>query len=86
MPDTASICFSHGALHFANIMISGDPGSRSVVAIVDWADGGRYPEWWEYGMMSLGFRHWDEEWLPRVLESYAEEALAFGWYWNANPP
>lgn len=83
--DTYSICFSHADLHLDNIMISGEPGSRSITAIVDWGMSGWYPEYWEYCKMMLGAgcHAFEEEGrLAEVLNAYDLEYDAFVNYWQ----
>lgn len=83
--DTYKVCFAHADLHLDNIMITGQPGSRSVVAIVDWGMSGWYPEYWEYCKMLLGSGHLgfcEEGWLLKALEPYDLEYDAFVNYWQ----
>ncbi|KAN0077622.1 hypothetical protein V8E54_005926, partial [Elaphomyces granulatus] len=47
LPDDEAIALTHGDLHRANILIS-STGPPLVVTIVDWAQAGWYPAYWEY--------------------------------------
>ena len=38
------IVFTHNDLHFSNIMIK----DGHITGIIDWADSGWYPDYWEY--------------------------------------
>jgi hypothetical protein len=39
LPDDGSVYFTHGDLTLTNIMVSGEPGSDKVKAIIDWEQG-----------------------------------------------
>ncbi|KFZ14756.1 hypothetical protein V501_03063 [Pseudogymnoascus sp. VKM F-4519 (FW-2642)] len=47
LPDTGGIKLTHGDLHRGNIIIS-PTGPPRVLAVVDWAHCGWYPDYWEY--------------------------------------
>lgn len=47
VPDSATITFTHSDLHPSNIMV--DPENPSaIVAVIDWAQSGWYPDYWEF--------------------------------------
>lgn len=86
LTDASDVFFSHSDLHLDNILIAGEPGSRSIAAIADWGMSGWYPEYWEYCKMLLGTGDCEfdtEGWLTTVLrKSYDEEWAAFVNYWQ----
>ena len=85
LPDTSNTCFSHADLCLDNIMVCGQPGSRSVAAIIDWGMRGWYPEYWEYCKLLFrtgNYEFWAEGWLPKVLKLYDMEYDAFVTYWQ----
>ncbi|PGH08935.1 hypothetical protein GX51_00992 [Blastomyces parvus] len=82
LPDDGTIKFTHGDLHCGNIIIScTDP--PHIMAVVDWAHAGWYPDYWEY-CKALYTSHYNEEWrntwIPRFLEPYPKEFTAFSEY------
>lgn len=88
LPDDAAICFTHGDLRLDNIMVDGEPCSRQISGVVDWAQAGWYPEYWEYmSVHRFVFDHeWSTQgWLDRVMERWpdADEAMATCWLWHA---
>ncbi len=38
------ICFTHNDLHVSNVMVN----NGHISALIDWADAGWYPDYWEY--------------------------------------
>lgn len=49
----------------------------SRIAIVDWENGGWYPEYWEYFSSIIGIR-WDDDWLTRVDDFLTPFPAEFG--------
>ncbi|KAH7321971.1 phosphotransferase enzyme family protein [Rhexocercosporidium sp. MPI-PUGE-AT-0058] len=85
LPDTASIKLTHGDLHRSNIMISSTSPPR-VLAIVDWAHGGWYPDWWEYCKAAYTCSYdgeWRNTWIPMFLEPRVEVHGIFAEYIHA---
>ncbi|KAH9221770.1 phosphotransferase enzyme family protein [Leptodontidium sp. 2 PMI_412] len=84
-PDTVSIKLTHGDLHRCNILITSTSPPR-VLAIVDWAHGGWYPDWWEYCKASYTCSsegEWRNTWIPMFLEPQIEVDEIFGEYIHA---
>lgn len=82
LPDTGIIKLTHGDLHRGNIIIS-STGPPRVVAVVDWAHAGWYPEYWEY-CKALYTAHYESEWrkvwIPKFLTPCETEFAVFGEY------
>jgi aminoglycoside phosphotransferase (APT) family kinase protein len=89
LSDSARIVFTHADINSHNIMIAGPPGSRRLVALIDWEQSGWYPEYWEYCKImgcENDTRLWAAEgWNRRVMRSYEDELLAWAEYmiWRA---
>jgi Phosphotransferase enzyme family len=63
LPDTRTIKLTHEDLHQGNIIIS-SAGPPRILAIVDWAHSGWYPDYWEY--CKAAYTCWyDGEWRQR---------------------
>lgn len=70
LPDDATVAFTHADLHPSNIMVSSDSPCR-VSALIDWAQSGWYPDYWEYCKAghTVDIRsEWATEYLSRFLE------------------
>lgn len=84
LPDKCSIYFTHGDLHLGNIIVSGTPGSRKVVGILDWEQAGWYPEYWEYCKLLIPGpcnHEWRESgWADMIMANYEEGWIAFSAY------
>ncbi|KAK2799671.1 hypothetical protein FQN51_006803 [Onygenales sp. PD_10] len=84
LPDTGAIKLTHGDLHRGNIMISSTSPPR-VLAVVDWAHAGWYPDYWEY-CKALYTSHYNDEWrtvwIPKFLSPYTMEYDIFAEYIN----
>ena len=82
LPDSGMIKFTHGDLHRGNIMISPTAPPR-VLAVVDWAHAGWYPDYWEY-CKALYTSHYNGEWrniwIPKFLDQYTVEFDVFAEY------
>jgi len=90
LPDTGNIYLTHGDLHRGNIIVSGTPGARKIVAVVDWEQAGWYPEYWEY-CKALIAEPYDQEWraanwVDLAFLSYMDEWEGFGEYWSWRRP
>ncbi|PNY26211.1 Uncharacterized protein TCAP_03855 [Tolypocladium capitatum] len=86
----ATSTFTHGDLNRGNIIISGTPGLRKIVGIVDWEQAGRYPDYWEY-CKALIAEPYDEEWraahwVEIAVQCYDDEWTAFSEYWSWRCP
>ncbi|WPH03147.1 phosphotransferase family protein [Acrodontium crateriforme] len=84
-----SILFTHGDLVAPNIILSTDT-NPTVVAIVDWAQAGWYPDYWEYckarrvELDSHCFSpkiqdEWRMKYLPLIMDVVDEEACYHPW-------
>lgn len=90
LPDTGEIKFTHGDLHWGNIIVSSAAPAR-ILAIVDWAQAGWYPDYWEYckALYTCWYEdEWRREWIdkflcPRMQEFgvFAEYTMAIGSVW-----
>lgn len=82
LPDDAMIKFTHGDLHRGNILISSTSPPR-VLAIVDWAHGGFYPDYWEYCKAAYTSSYegeWLNQYVPKFLKPRSEAHLIVGEY------
>ncbi|KKZ65234.1 hypothetical protein EMCG_08943 [[Emmonsia] crescens] len=59
LPDSGAIKLTHGDLHRENIIISSE-GPPHVLAAIDWAHTGWYPEYWDY-CKALYTAHYESE-------------------------
>jgi Ser/Thr protein kinase RdoA (MazF antagonist) len=82
LPDTGAITLTHGDLHRENIIIS-STSPPSVVAIIDWAHAGWYPDYWEYckALYTSSYEdEWRIQWIPKFLSPYEDECETFDYY------
>ncbi|PYH37125.1 phosphotransferase family protein [Aspergillus neoniger CBS 115656] len=82
LPDTGDIKFTHADLHRGNIIVSSS-GPARVLAIVDWAQSGWYPDYWEYckALYTCWYEdEWRRDWIDKFLFPRAQEALIFSEY------
>ena len=90
LPDVCSITFTHGDLHFGNVIVSGAHGSRKIVDLVGWGQSGWYLEYWEYCKLRLFLdesHEWRREaWLDKMMIHYEDAFYAFGEYWSWRVP
>lgn len=87
LPDDGVIKFTHGDLHRGNIIISSSKPAR-IIAIVDWAQAGWYPDYWEYckALYTCWYEdEWRRDWVDNFLsprlrefEVFAEYTMAMG--------
>lgn len=87
LPDGGVIKFTHGDLHRGNIIISSSKPAR-ILAIVDWAQAGWYPDYWEYckALYTCWYEdEWRRDWVDNFLsprlrefEIFAEYTMAMG--------
>ena len=85
MPDTGAIKLTHGDLHRGNIIISSSQPLR-VLAIVDWAHCGWYPDYWEYCKAAYTCSwngEWRNKWIPTFLDPRVEVHDVFADYIQA---
>jgi hypothetical protein len=85
LPDGEAITFSHGDLHRSNIIIS-PTGSPHVITIIDWAQAGWYPAYWEYYKAcytALYTEEWRNIWIPKFLDTWEDESLTLSEYTHA---
>ncbi|KJZ75108.1 hypothetical protein HIM_05594 [Hirsutella minnesotensis 3608] len=83
-PDSGGIYFTHGDLTLGNIIVSGEPGSKRIVGIIDWEQSGWYPQYWEYCKLLYGVEYtheWREDgWAEDIMEPFEDEWAAFAEY------
>jgi thiamine kinase-like enzyme len=82
LPDTGSIKLTHGDLHRGNIIVSSTSPSR-ILALVDWAQSGWYPDYWEYCKACYTACYngeWRDQWIPKVLSPRIQEYEVFAEY------
>jgi hypothetical protein len=82
LPDDGPIKLTHGDLHRGNIIISTTSPPR-VLAIVDWAHAGWYPDYWEYCKACYTSWYggaWRNQWIPKFLDVQEEEHEVFAEY------
>ncbi|CAG8139176.1 unnamed protein product [Penicillium salamii] len=87
LPNGGVIKFTHGDLHRGNIIISSNKPAR-IIAIVDWAQAGWYPDYWEYckALYTCWYEdEWRRDWVDNFLsprlrefEVFAEYTMAMG--------
>ena len=87
LPDKSAITLTHGDLHRSNILISATAARPTrVVAIIDWAHAGWYPDYWEY-CKSCYTSHYDDDWrkehISKFLEPKEEDFDTFSFYCSA---
>ncbi|KAJ3513291.1 hypothetical protein NLJ89_g3029 [Agrocybe chaxingu] len=74
------LVFTHNDLFPRNIMI--DQTTGQVLAVLDWESAGWFPSHWEYcksrnwGIWKPYQQEWMNEWVPKVIPAYEEEAKA----------
>lgn len=90
LPETGNIYFSHGDLHFGNIMVSQFLGQPVVITgVMDWKEAGCYPSNWEYCKMNMVIDE-DEvlnrpEYIELIIPNSSEYEMAsesVGEYWE----
>ncbi|KAF7942629.1 uncharacterized protein EAE97_006083 [Botrytis byssoidea] len=82
LPDDGSIKLTHGDLSRGNIIISPATPPR-VLAIIDWAHCGWFPDYWEYckaAHMCSYEGEWLNEWIPTFLTPWVEVYRLFNEY------
>lgn len=82
MPDDGAIKLTHGDLHRGNIIVS-STSPPQILAIVDWAQAGWYPDYWEYCKACFTACYsgeWRSQWIPKFLDTRTEENEVFGEY------
>ncbi|EPS29835.1 hypothetical protein PDE_04785 [Penicillium oxalicum 114-2] len=82
LPDNEDIKFTHADLHRANIIVSSSKPAR-ILAIVDWAQAGWYPSYWEYCKALYtcwSEDEWRREWIDRFLSPRMREFELFSEY------
>lgn len=84
LPDHGNIFFTHGDLTLTNIMVSGEPGSYKIKAIIDWEQSGWYPEYWEYCKLLFAV-HYEHEWrtdgwVDKLMTNFQNEWTAYAEY------
>lgn len=87
----APIVFTHDDLVPPNILLSPGPNPK-VVAIIDWAQAGWYPAYWEYckarriTLLPEDFdtalqEEWHARYLPMILDPVDDETIYYPWLW-----
>ncbi|KNG80398.1 phosphotransferase enzyme family protein [Aspergillus nomiae NRRL 13137] len=81
LPDTDEIKFTHADLHKGNMIVSSfDPVQ---IVIVDWAQSGWYPDYWEYCRACWTCKkgdEWHEDFVAEFLEPRKELDEVFAYY------
>lgn len=93
LPDTGETKLTHGDLHRGNIIVS-STGPPRVLAVVDWAHCGWYPDYWEYCKAAYTSSYkgeWRNRWVPmfiepwvKVHETFADYIQAMGAIWRVH--
>lgn len=76
------IKFTHADLHRGNIIVSCSTPAR-IIAIVDWAQSGWYPDYWEYCKAHYtcwSEDEWRRDWIDNFLCPRMQEFLVFSEY------
>jgi aminoglycoside phosphotransferase len=84
-----AIVFTHNDITPPNIMVTRDPTPR-VAAIIDWAQSGWYPAYWEYcKAKQVGFDpekmseelqdEWQEKYVPKIIDEVDNESCYYRW-------
>ncbi|KAL2871719.1 aminoglycoside phosphotransferase family protein [Aspergillus lucknowensis] len=82
LPDTGTIKLTHGDLHQGNIMISSTSPPR-ILAVIDWAHAGWYPDYWEYCKSLYTAKYdgeWRNIWISKFLSPHTAEFGVFAEY------
>lgn len=82
LPDDGSIKLTHGDLNRSNIIVSPTTPPR-VLAIIDWAHCGWFPDYWEYCKAAHSCSYegeWLNEWIPTFLTPWVEVYRIFNEY------
>jgi hypothetical protein len=72
LPDDVPVVFTHGDLHWSNVMIAPSPDGLGfqVTSIIDWCQAGWLPSYWEYckarWTVDQG-EEWEAKYLPLFL-------------------
>ncbi|RNJ59268.1 hypothetical protein D7B24_003024 [Verticillium nonalfalfae] len=85
------IVFSHSDLVPPNVLLSRGPNPK-VAAVIDWAQSGWYPSYWEYckarrveldpELFSKALQEeWREKYLPLFIEPVDDETYYHPWLW-----
>lgn len=83
------ILFTHDDLVPCNILVTNGPNPR-VAAVIDWAQAGWYPSYWEWckakwvdmwpdEMDDAAQELWREQYLPLVMDPLPEETVYYPW-------
>ncbi|KAK4249249.1 kinase-like domain-containing protein [Corynascus novoguineensis] len=84
------IIFTHSDLVPCNILVTRGPNPR-VAAIIDWAQAGWYPSYWEWckakwvdmasdlGMDDAAQRQWRERYLSGILDPLPDSSVYYPW-------
>jgi aminoglycoside phosphotransferase len=84
-----AIVFTHNDITLPNIMVTRD-STPKVAAIIDWAQSGWYPAYWEYckakqvgfppRMMSVELQdEWREKYVPKLIDEVDNESCYYRW-------
>ncbi|TGO64614.1 hypothetical protein BCON_0006g00160 [Botryotinia convoluta] len=85
LKDDGSIKLTHGDLHRGNIIVS-PTTPPCVLAVVDWAHCGWYPDYWEYCKAAYTCSYdgqWRKKWIPTFLTPRVEVHRIFAEYTHA---
>ena len=89
LDDNSPIVLTHGDLHQSNIIVSATSPAY-VLAIVDWEQSGRYPDYWEYCKTVYTVYESDDwrsaGWIDSILTPHPLAKEAFDFYTRAFGP
>jgi aminoglycoside phosphotransferase (APT) family kinase protein len=77
LPDDAAVVFTHADLHPSNILVSESSPCR-VIAWIDWAQSGWYPDYWEFCKAQFTIdstSEWRTQYLPTILKEPDESTF-----------
>jgi hypothetical protein len=77
LPDDAAVVFTHADLNPRNIMVT-QLSPHCVTALIDWAESGWYPAYWEFFKTTFTANtksEWATEYIPRFLEEPSDDCL-----------
>ena len=65
-------------------MVSGEPGSKHIISVIDCEQAGWYPEYWEYSKLLYGVEYthpWRSEgWTDKVMTPFVDAFFAYSDY------
>jgi hypothetical protein len=96
IPGEIPIAFAHGDLVACNILVTRGQ-NPTVAAVIDWAQAGWYPSYWEWckakwvmmpgdDMDDATQEQWREHYLPLVVDPLPDSTVYYPWFrfWLVN--